>query len=101
MIVKIHKGPDGNKVIAMCDSDILGKKLEQGNLQLDLTSSFYQGEEMSEDKLLEEIKKCPCHLNVAGVKSIEFLSEHGLVDKKKVLRIDGVPHEQIIIVMEG
>ena len=45
MIVKIHKMPDGRSVIAVCDSNLLGKKFEEKNLQLDLTADFYKGSE--------------------------------------------------------
>jgi len=44
MIVKSHSTGDGRKVIAICDDSLLGKKFEEGDKQLDLTSEFYQGQ---------------------------------------------------------
>ncbi len=40
MIVNIHKTSDGRRIIAVCDSELIGKKFEEHNLQLDLTSNF-------------------------------------------------------------
>ena len=81
MIIKIHKGPDGRRVIAVCDHDILGKKFEEGRLQLDLTSSFYKGEEKAEKDLIDEIRKGSCVLNIVGKKSIEFCRKKGFIEK--------------------
>ena len=40
MIVKVHRTPDGRRLIAVCDNNLLGKKFEENDLQLDLTSNF-------------------------------------------------------------
>ena len=49
MFIKITKSY--RDIVAVCDSSILGKKFEQGNLQLDLKESFYKGEEVQEENL--------------------------------------------------
>jgi len=96
MIVKIHKNPDGRKVVAICDNDLLGKRFEEGKLQLDLSSNFYKGEEMSEDDVVG-LTEDPCIVNVVGEKSINFLIGVGVVDKKNIIRIKGIPHAQAIV----
>lgn len=97
MIVKIHKSPDGKKVIAVCDSDILGKRFEEKNLQLDLKSDFYNGSEMREDDLLKEIRKCPCCLNAVGKNSVDFCIKNNFADKGNITKIKGIPNAQAII----
>jgi len=64
------------KVVAICDSEILGKKFEEGKKQLHLKESFYQGEKgkkVSEEELIKliEINKLEdATFNIVGEKSI-------------------------------
>ena len=96
MIVKVHRTADGRKVVAICDSDLIGKKFEEKNLQLDLSSNFYKGEEKSEEDVKELVKE-PCIVNVVGQKSIDCLLELGIVEKESIIKIDNVPHVQAIV----
>ena len=98
MIVKKHESREGI-LLAVCDSDILGKKFETEKLQLDLTSSFYQGEEKTEEEL-RELMKTAYIINAVGEKTISFLKAEGLVDEENVLRIENVPHVQIVLVRD-
>jgi len=36
-------------IVAVCDSDILGKKFKEGKLVLKLDESFYKGEEVGDN----------------------------------------------------
>jgi len=97
MIVKVHKSHDGRAVIALCDSNLLGKKFEQGNLQLDLTSEFYNGEEKSKEEILKLLRQ-PCHVNAVGKESINFLKEKGLISKENIITIADIPHVEVVLV---
>jgi len=99
MIVRVHKTPDGKKLVAVCDSELLGKKFEQGNLQLDLTSDFYKGEEKNGDEVKEIIRGAYI-VNVVGQESVAFFISIGIINKKHVLKIGGVPHAQAVIVQD-
>ncbi|MFO8016644.1 MAG: DUF424 family protein [Candidatus Woesearchaeota archaeon] len=99
MIVKVHKGADGKKVIAVCDTDIAGRRFEEGELQLDLGSPFYNGEEMAEEKLENELKG-PCSVNITGEESVKFFTDRKLVDEKNIIRIKGIPHAQCMLMKE-
>ncbi|MEA3430447.1 MAG: DUF424 family protein [Nanoarchaeota archaeon] len=93
MIIKIHKSQEGKTLIAICDSDLIGKKFEKDNKQLDLTSNFYQGEEKDENECLEIIK-CANILNIVGEKSIEFALKNNLITKENIMKIAGIPIAQ-------
>ena len=96
MIVKIHKTQDGRKLAAICDNNLIGKKFEEKNLQLDLTSNFYKGEEKSEKEVINLLKGC--HLvNIIGEKSINLAIKLGIADKNKIIKIKGIPHAQAIL----
>ena len=99
MIVKVHKNTNGQIILAICDKEILGKKFIQGDLQLDLTSDFYRGEEKTEEEILKIIKNAYI-LNIVGESSIKFALEHKLIDKERIIFVSGVPHAQLVIVRE-
>ena len=100
MIVKQHKTADGRVVLAVCDSELIGKKFVEGDLQLDLNSDFYKGEEMKEERILELFKVVSI-INLVGEKSVKLGIKAGIVDKDRVIKIKAIPHAEAVIVGEG
>lgn len=96
MIAKTHSN-QGRLIIAVCDEEVFGKKFEEGDLQLDLTSDFFKGEEMKEDDILELFKKAYI-VNLNGEKAVKLGQRLGLVSE--VIRVKGVPHAEGVIVRE-
>lgn len=92
MNVKIHNGPHG-RVVAICDAELLGKKLTEGKISLTISERFYGGEEKTEKELIEIIKSDDV-LNIIGEKSCDFAIKHKLIDKEHIKRIQGTPHAQ-------
>jgi hypothetical protein len=93
MLVKIHEAY--RKIIAICDSNILGKKFTQGNIQLDVKKEFYNGKEMKEEqvlKILEEAKKEDACFNFVGKETINVALKSGIIKKDSILKIQGIPH---------
>ena len=95
-IVKIHKGPHG-EVLVISDAEIIGKKFEEGKLQLDLSKEFYSGEEMDMGEVKELVKSAYI-LHLTGKKTVDFFLELGLMDNENVLMVDGVPHVEVCLV---
>lgn len=92
MLIKIHKSY--RDVIAICDSDLLGKKFEQGNLQLDLTGEFFKGEEKSEKEALKIIKDASTEdasFNIIGKQSTQIALKVGIISKEGIKKVQGVP----------
>lgn len=94
MIVKKHIA-NGKLVLAVCDTEILGKKFEEKNFQLDLSSSFYNGKNIEEE--LKKLIKKTYIANIVGEKSIGFFVKEGLLDKDKIVRVANIPHSQLFI----
>ena len=92
MLVKIHKSY--RDVIAICDSDLLGKRFGEGEMQLDLTGPFFQGEEKTKEELKEIIEDCEREdgtFFIVGKESVSLCKEVGLVENEGVKEIQGVP----------
>jgi uncharacterized protein len=98
MIVKVHNTGRG-KVITIVDRDIIGKKFEEGKLQLDLTADFYQGEDMSKSEILDIVQSAYI-LHIIGRESVKWGEENGWISKHRIVRIQGVPHAEIVIIRD-
>lgn len=94
MIAKKHQTSNG-LLLAICDEDILGKKFEEGKLQLDLSSSFYKGDNVSEEHVSEMLKAARI-INLSGKKSVSLAIKLGIVDEDNVIWIAGMPHAQAV-----
>lgn len=93
MLVKIHEAY--RKIIAICDSELLGKKFEQDNLQLDVKEGFFGGKEMKESEIVEVIeegKKDDACFNIIGKESIAIATKVGIISENSVITIQDIPH---------
>ena len=91
--VKIHLAY--REVIAICDKELIGKKFEEGKCQLNVTESFYKGEEMDEKKAVDFIKSKMIDdacFNFVGERAIAAALKAGAIDKKGIIKIQGIPH---------
>ena len=94
LLVKIHKAT--RYVVAICDKDLYGQKfLDSDNIrQIDLTTTFFQGEEKSEEEVEEimlEMVREDASFNLVGEKTCEIALRTGLVDEESVARIANIP----------
>ncbi len=99
MIIKKHI-VDRKLILAVCDSSLLGKKFEENDLQLDLTSNFYKGKETSEEDILKIYKKAYI-VNIVGEKSIDFFKKLGMLTEGSVIKISNIPHAELLIGKES
>lgn len=93
VLLKNHNG-----VIAICDSDIIGKTFEEGNLQLKISEYFYKGEEKSEKEIINMLKEC-LNANIVGKASIRIGLESGVISKEHVITVKGIPHAQKFVLL--
>jgi len=97
MIAKKHITPDKRLLLAVCDTEILGKVFTEGEQQLDITKSFYGGEEVDDAGLSTLMEKAYI-LNLAGEKSVGAAISRGLVSENRIGKIQGVPFAQVITI---
>lgn len=82
-------------LVVVTDADIVGKKFEEDRLQLDLTKKFYQGEPKTKEEV-KQIMMTARHLHLTGKGAVAIGVEMELVDPKKIIFIDNVPHAEIM-----
>ena len=91
--LRMHKcGKD--LVLAAADKDLLGKKFEEGQLRLDVRKEFYEGEDASEEMLLNRLSMCTI-ANLVGKETVSTAIKHSYINSECVLTIAGVPHAQL------
>lgn len=98
-IVTKKESKDGN-ILVVTDKDIIGKCYTEENKQLDLTSKFYEGEEMNEEQVIELIDKYYI-LHLTGDYSVDIGIKLRLVDEDKIIIISGIKHAECLIDKEA
>ena|SRR3989344_4677263 len=92
MYLKIHKSY--RHVIAICDKELIGKKFEEKNRQLEIRASFFKDREVNEEECIRIINsevKEDATFNIVGNKSVGVAIKAGLIDKKAISKIEEVP----------
>jgi len=81
------------RLVAVCDEEVLGRKLEQGKLRLHVVPDFYDGMRGDEEAVQNYLQGCTV-ANLVGKRAVDLAIRLGFVSKDHVLTIDGVPHAQ-------
>ena len=91
--IKVYN-TQGEVLLAACDDGLLGKRFEEGELQLEVSESFYGGERVSNDAFAECLRAATI-VNIVGREAVEIAADLGMLDRGCLLEIAGVPHAQI------
>ncbi|HHQ45218.1 MAG TPA: DUF424 family protein [Candidatus Altiarchaeales archaeon] len=92
--MKIHESPDG-AILAACDKDVLGAKLEHENLSVEITERFFKGEVVGIDAIIKGIGEVSS-TNFFGNNLIRELVVKGVLSVENTIDVAGVKHAQII-----
>lgn len=88
------------EIIAICDSNLIGKIFEEGKFQLDLKESFFKGEEKSKEELIKIMKNMAREdaiFNIVGKNSIDCAIDAGIVSKDGIKKIQDIPFAMVLI----
>jgi len=92
IVISIHKAY--RWVVAICDKELAGQKLEEGEKQLDLSGQFFKGDERSREEAAEIIKDCvreDATFNIVGEKSCALAKELGIIQD------DGISYALVLL----
>lgn len=82
-------------MVVACDSEILGAKLESGDLKIIVSKEFYGGMLVDSREALNYLKSASI-INIIGVRIVKLALEAGLIHKDAIITIGGQPHAQFI-----
>jgi len=83
------------KMVAACDEKLLGKTFREGKLKLEVKESFYRGDSANCKELSKALKEATI-ANLVGETTIQCAIDCGAIDKENVIRIEKIPHAQMV-----
>lgn len=98
MLIKIIKSY--RDIVAICDSELLGKKFEEGKFQLDVKNSFFNGDETNEEKaikIMKDMTREDATFNIVGEKSVNAALKAGIILEEGIKKIQGIPFAMILL----
>ncbi|MBA7502069.1 hypothetical protein ES706_00645 [subsurface metagenome] len=81
-------------LVVVCDSELLGKKFNQGKLKLEVKESFYRGTEASVEECLTALREATIANLVGSI--VRHAVKVGIIERSNVLKIQNVPHAQLV-----
>ncbi len=88
----------GEKIVAICDQELLGVKLVERDRVLHVDPRFYGGQLVPLSVAIREAKTASI-INLVGENAVSAAIREGLVHPLAVIRVAGVPHAQAVRVM--
>jgi len=83
------------RLIAVCDCDILGRTFYEGQLRIDVSPDFF-GSEKASCAEIEAALASATMANFVGCKTVRHAISLGYIDEDNVLSIDGVLYAQMV-----
>jgi hypothetical protein len=80
----------GSLMIDICDLELLGSKLEQDGLAIDITESYFKQQVIAQQEAGDLLKKCSI-ANLVGDKIVSQALSMKMAKEASVKRISGVP----------
>ena len=84
-----------NVLLAVCDCDLLGKTLKEGKIVFKIKDEFYNGRKATVDEAMDMIYNSTI-VNLVGKECVEEAIAKGYVHPDAIIKIEGVPHAQIL-----
>lgn len=91
--LKVHETERG-PIMGACDVEVLGKRLVDGELELEISENFYFERHVSPEEFLEVLESCMT-ANLVGEKTVGAYCKKNPDAEAAVVSIKGVPHLQI------
>ncbi|MFC7026627.1 DUF424 domain-containing protein [Halomicroarcula sp. GCM10025324] len=82
-------------LVSVCDPDVMGETFEDGPVSLTVDESFYGGDEVDEQTVVDSLARCAV-ANIVGEEAVDVAVEHGFVDEENVLDVAGTRHAQLL-----
>ena len=98
MKIKIHKAY--RIVVALCDSDLIGKTFTQDNKQITIHPHFFEGEEINKEKAiktLQDMQKEDATFNIVGKEAINTALEAKIIKESGIININNLPIALVLL----
>ena len=79
-----------NTMLNMCDAELIGKEVVDGELKINITESYYGSQIIDKDEAISLLKSVSI-LNLVGKETISLATEFGIGSKDGVKIISDIP----------
>ena len=86
---------NGNTMLNMCDSELLGKTFSDGKLVMKISKNYYHDQFVEQEEAKDLLKKSN-NINLVGNETISLSLELGIGTEQAVKLIDKIPFLIII-----
>jgi len=86
---------EGELVVAICDAELLGRTLREGDTSFYIDPNFYGGRKVTISEALDLLEASTI-ANLVGEKIVNAAIKRNLIHKNAVIYIEGVPHAQVV-----
>ncbi|MDI9645920.1 MAG: DUF424 domain-containing protein [Archaeoglobales archaeon] len=86
----------GEILVAVCDSELVGKVFKEGDLKIEVKEDFYGSEDFDEEEVKKMLRRATI-ANITGQKAVDLALKMGLIDKDRILYIANCPHAQMVL----
>ncbi len=86
----------GEVLVAVCDSEIVGRVFREGDLKIEVKEEFYGTEEVGEEEVKRALRQATI-ANITGRRAVELAIKMGIVDRNRVLKIGECLHAQMVV----
>lgn len=80
----------GNKMLNMCDAELVGKTVTESDLVINISKSYF-AERIIEEQEAEQLLRSSPIINMAGKETVNLSVRIGIGSSKGVKKIGGVP----------
>jgi hypothetical protein len=87
-------------VVAIADKELIGKKFEEGKMQLDVKENFYKGEEKSEEEIVQYLRNMKLEdatFNIIGDRSVSLALKQGIISEENVGEVQGIKFAMVFM----
>jgi len=82
------------KLVVVCDSELLGKTFRKKHLRLEVKENFYCGKEVSVRECLEALRSATIANLVGSI--VNEAIKAGMIEESCVISFRGAPHAQLV-----
>ncbi len=86
----------GEILVAVCDSELIGKTFREGDLKIEVKESFYGDRDVGEEEVKRALRMATI-ANITGKRAVKLAIKLGIIDKENVLKIGECWHAQMVV----
>ena len=86
----------GEILVAVCDSELVGKIFREGDLKIEVKEDFYGKDEVGEEEVRRALRQATI-ANITGKRAVELAVRLGIIDRDRILKIGECLHAQMVV----